>query len=44
MIYLILVPYYFSQNIFISGERKYCKLILLIIDFIYILDIILNFF
>ena len=44
MFYLISVPYYLSQNLFISGERNYSKLILIIIDFIYILDIILNFF
>ena len=44
LFYLIFVPYYFSKNIIINDGDKVCKLILIIIDFIYILDLILNFF
>ena len=42
MIYLIYVPYLFSNNTLFSGENS--KLILMIIDIIYIIDLILNFF
>ena len=42
MIYLIYVPYLFSYNTLIAGESA--KLALIIIDIIYILDLILNFF
>ena len=44
LFYLIFVPYFFSNNSIIVGENKIYKLILVIIDFIYIIDIILNFF
>ena len=44
MFYLIFVPYFFTNNSIITGENKIYKLILVIIDFIYIIDIILNFF
>ena len=44
MFYLIYVPYYFSQNIILKGENKFALIILTIIDAIYIVDIIINFF
>ena len=44
LFYLIFVPYFFSTNIIITDENKLCKYLLIIIDIIYIIDIILNFF
>ena len=44
MFYLIYAPHYFSTNIILKGENKPALVILTFIDFIYILDIIINFF
>ena len=44
MIYLIFVPYIFSTNSIIFGDNKIHRLILILIDIIYILDIIINSF
>ena len=44
MFYLIYVPHYFSKNIILKGENKPSLVILTFFDFIYILDIIINFF
>ena len=44
MFYITYVPYYFLQNIILSGENKICLIILTFIDFIFIIDIIINFF
>ena len=44
MIYLIYVPYLLSQKFFINKENDYLKIILIMIDIIYIIDVILNFF
>ena len=44
LFYLIIVPYFFSKNIIITDENKLYKYLLIIIDIIYIFDIILNFF
>jgi len=44
MIYLIYVPYLLSQNYFIIKEYKSFQILLLMIDIIYIIDVILNFF
>ena len=44
MFYLICVPYYFSQNIILKEENKFALVILTVIDIIYIIDIIINFF
>ena len=44
MIYLIYIPYLLSQNYFIIKEYKSFQIILMIIDLIYIIDVILNFF
>jgi len=44
MIYFIYVPYLLSQNYFILKEYKPFRILLLMIDIIYIIDAILNFF
>ena len=44
MVYFIFVPYFLSRNYFIVKEYKIWKVIFLIIDFIYIIDFIINFF
>ena len=44
MFYLIFVPYLFSKNMILSDNYKFSRLLLIIIDFIYILDVIFNFF
>ena len=44
LFYLIVVPFLFSRNIILSEENKICKLFLIMIDLIYIFDIILNCF
>ena len=44
MLYFIFIPYILSKNIFIDKELYSCEVILIIIDIIYILDIIINFF
>ena len=44
MFYLIHVPYYFSSNIILTGKHKFSLVILTFIDFIFIFDIIINFF
>ena len=44
LIYFIFVPYFLSKNYFINKENKSWKIIFMIIDIIYILDIIFNFF
>ena len=44
MFYLIFVPYLFSKNMILSDDYKFSRLLLIIIDFIYILDVIFNFF
>ena len=44
MIYFICVPYFLSKNYFFENESKSWKIIFMIIDIIYILDLILNFF
>ena len=44
MIYFIFVPYFLSRNYFIIKEYKIWKIIFILIDAIYIIDIIINFF
>jgi len=44
MIYFIYVPYLLSKNYFIIKEYKSFQIIIVIIDIIYIIDVILNFF
>ena len=44
MIYLIYVPYLLSKNFFLFKEKENFQIILIIIDLIYIIDVILNFF
>jgi hypothetical protein len=44
MIYFIFVPYFLSINYFIIDDNKIWKIIFLIIDIIYIIDILINFF
>ena len=44
MYYLIFVPFFLSKNLIISSQNIFFKLILIFIDFIYIIDLILNFF
>lgn len=43
MIYFIFVPYFFSNNSILQ-DNKTIILLLMLIDLIYILDLILNFF
>ena len=44
MFYFIYVPYLLSQNYFINKENDILQIILIMIDIIYIIDFILNFF
>ena len=44
MIYLIYFPYLLSYNFFIIKENDILQIIFVIIDIIYIIDVILNFF
>ena len=44
MYYLIFVPYFLSKNFIITSENIIFKLILILIDIIYIIDLIFNFF
>ena len=44
MVYFIFVPYFLSINYFINDDNKIWKIIFLIIDIIYIIDILINFF
>ena len=44
IIYLIYVPYLLSHNFFIDKGNKFWENILIIIDIIYIIDVIINFF
>ena len=44
MFYLIYVPYIFSKNRILVGEGKVCSILLILIDFFYILDLIINCF
>jgi hypothetical protein len=44
MIYFIYVPYLLSQNYLINKENDILQIILIMIDIIYIIDFILNFF
>ena len=44
MIYFIFVPYFLSRNYFVIKEYKFWKVIFLLIDIIYIIDLIVNFF
>ena len=44
LIYFIFVPYFLSKNYFIHEENKSWKIIFMMIDIIYILDVIINFF
>ena len=44
MFYLICAPFYFSNNIILTGDNKVALVLLTAIDLIYILDIIINFF
>ena len=44
MFYFIFVPFLLSQNYFILKENFFCQIILIIIDILYIIDVILNFF
>ena len=44
MYYLIFVPFFLSKNLIISSQNISFKLILIFVDFIYIIDLILNFF
>ena len=44
MFYLVVIPHYFSKNIILKGENKFSLVVMTVIDLIYILDIIINFF
>ena len=44
MFYFIFVPYFMSKNFFVTKEINSLKLILILIDVLYILDVIINFF
>ena len=44
MFYLIYVPFYFSNNTILKGDNKFALVLLSVIDAIYIIDIIINFF
>ena len=44
IIYFICIPYFLSRNYFVKKEPKAWKIIFLLIDMIYIVDIIINFF
>ena len=44
MFYFIFIPYFLSKNIFISKDIYSWKLILILIDALYISDVIINFF
>ena len=44
MVYFIFVPYFLSRNYFIIKDNKIWKIILFIIDIIYIIDFLTNFF
>ena len=44
MIYFIILPYFLSINFFIKKDNKLWDIIFIVIDVVYILDVILNFF
>ena len=44
LFYFVFVPYYLSRNYFIAIESKYIRVIFLVIDIAYIVDVIINFF
>ena len=44
MFYFVIIPYFLSSNCIILKENKSCRIILISIDIIYIIDHILNFF
>ena len=44
LIYFIVIPYFLSQNYFILNDNNLFTIILLLIDVLYIIDIIINFF
>ena len=44
MIYFIFVPYYLSKNNFVLKDIQWLKILFILIDIIYIIDFIINFF
>jgi hypothetical protein len=44
MFYFVIIPYFLSANFIILKENKSCRIILISIDIIYIIDLIINFF
>ena len=44
MFYFVIIPYFLSTNFIILKENKTCRIILILIDIIYIIDLIINFF
>ena len=44
LFYFVIIPYFLSTNFTILKENKSCRIILISIDIIYIIDLIINFF
>jgi hypothetical protein len=44
LIYFIMIPYFLSKNYLVKKESKTWKIIFVLIDIIYIIDIVINFF
>ena len=44
LFYFIVIPYILSKGFFINKENHICKILLIKIDIIYIIDLIINFF